>query len=302
MIIVRLEGGLGNQMFQYAMGRHLAELQSTTLKLDVSTFEAYKLHRYSLHCFHIWEHFATQTEIDSHRGDISTNSYKLVTRGLLRRLHINYPTGFVSPDRFVLFEKTFNFDPTYLQRTGPIYVWGYWQTEKYFAAIRDALLREFAIKYRQDLESKRISELIDSTHSVSLHVRRGDYVQDPRTNQVHGACDQSYYQRSVQHIAAHIENPHFFVFSDDPIWVKKELKLGFPTTVVDHNDASRNFEDLRLMSQCKHNIIANSSFSWWGAWLNENPSKIVMAPKQWFADQAREAQAGDIVPEAWTKV
>jgi hypothetical protein len=301
MIIVHLVGGLGNQMFQYALGRHLAEKQSTILKLDVSGFQTYKLRRYGLHCFHIWEHIATQTEIDSlHREN--NRRIKHFVRRVLRKLNSNLANVILPPNPLFFEERYFRFDPVVLQKTAPLYLRGYWQSEKYFSEIQEILRREFEIKYKQDPESRRISDLIQSTNSISLHVRRADYVQDPHINQIYGTCDQSYYDRSIQHLITSVKDPHFFIFSDDPAWVKVGLKLGFPATVVEHNGPFRDYEDLRLMSQCKHNIIANSSFSWWGAWLNENPEKIVIGPQRWFADEERNAQAQDVVPEGWVRL
>ena len=160
--------------------------------------------------------------------------------------------------------------------------------------------REFVIKYQQDAQSQMFSDRIQSTESVSLHVRRADYIQNALTNKIHGTCDQDYYDRAIRYIAERVIDPHFFIFSDEPEWVKENLKIDFPMTVVDCNDASRNYEDLRLMSTCKHNIIANSSFSWWGAWLNPNPDKLVITPEQWFNDKKRNTK--DLIPEQWVKM
>jgi hypothetical protein len=293
MIIVKLLGGLGNQMFQYATARALAEKHSTILKIDVSEFELYKLHRYSLHCFNIWEYLASRTEVE----DIlySANLFKKIKIKSLIKLGIKD-----GRDNSWITEKQFNFSPEILNLPNNILLDGYWQSEKYFADITDILQREFVVKYQQDNHSRQFAELIQNTQSVSLHIRRADYVQNTVTNQIHGICDQDYYACAVRYISERINNPHFFVFSDEPQWAKDNLKLGFPTTIVDCNDASRNYEDLRLMSMCQHNIIANSSFSWWGGWLNSNSDKLVIAPKKWFNDQTRNTK--DIIPERWIKI
>jgi hypothetical protein len=299
MIIVRLSGGLGNQMFQYAVGRQVADRHKTIAKLDVSNFEIYQYRHYSLHCFHICEYIATRAEVESlyRESKLLTN---LFARKIMGRFGIERRYFFRSP--FLVEEKSLSFDATPLQRNGDMYLMGYWQSEKYFYKIRELLLCEFEVKYKQDRHSREISDVIQSTNSISLHVRRADYVQNPHYNKIYGTCDQDYYSRAIQHIVERVSSPHFFLFSDDPDWVKRELKLEFPATVIEHNGPERSYEDLRLMSQCQHNIIANSSFSWWGAWLNQNPHKIVVAPTRWFADEARNAQAGDIVPEAWIKL
>ncbi|MCY7332475.1 MAG: alpha-1,2-fucosyltransferase [Pseudanabaena sp. CAN_BIN31] len=293
MILVKLQGGLGNQMFQYATARRLAEKHSTILKLDLTEFESYKLRKYDLHCFHIWEYLATKSEINdivySHNNLNKFKQKVSLKLGFKKYKNSNW-----------IIEKQFHFDPDILEAPNNILLEGYWQSEKYFADISDILRREFVVKYQQDSQSQRFAELIQSTESVSLHVRRTDYVQNTLTNKIHGTCDQDYYDRSVGYISDRVSNPHFFIFSDEPQWARDNLKLSFPTTIVDCNDSSRNYEDLRLMSMCKHNIIANSSFSWWGGWLNLNPKKLVIAPQKWFNDETRNTQ--DIIPEQWIKM
>lgn len=293
MIIVTLTGGLGNQMFQYATARRLAEQHSTILKLDISGFEQYKLHRYSLHCFHIWEYLATDNEIKNICGE--NNLFRKASKKILSKLK-NLP--YHKPK--ILTEKYFHFDPKILDAPNNILLNGYWQSEKYFSDIPDILRRELVIKYQQDLMSAKFAEQIQKTESVSLHVRRTDYVNNSLTNQIHGTCDKEYYTQAVKYIGDRISDPHFFIFSDEPDWARDNLKLGYPTTIVDCNDASRNYEDLRLMSSCKHNIIANSSFSWWGAWLNQNNHKIVIAPKHWFNDSSKNTK--DLIPDQWIKI
>jgi hypothetical protein len=300
MIVVRLIGGLGNQLFQYALGRHLAEKNSTILKLDISGFEEYKLHRYGLHCFEIWQHIATLEEIETFkRNRVTGNSGVLSKIG--KRLKLSfYPTSEFYKNTIFLKENEFPFNPSVLESRGNIYLEGYWQSEKYFIAIRDILLSEFTYKYEQDAHNKRIAEQIQTTESVSIHIRRGDFVLNPLTNQVHGSCSLEYYRGAVNHIVQKKPDCHFYVFSDDQAWVFENFKLEYPVTLIDHNDASRNYEDLRLMSLCHHNIIANSSFSWWGAWLNKDPGKIVCAPERWFNDPSMETK--DLIPESWVKI
>lgn len=300
MIIVRLIGGLGNQMFQYAVGRHLAEKNSTLLKLDLSGFETCKLRRYELHCFEIGQHVATIEEIETFKRESNTRLSKLIYNIGKKLSFSNYPTSDFYQDNIIINEKHFSFDPSVLEAKGNIYLDGYWQSEKYFSAIRDILLREFTIKYEQDYRNMELAKLIRSTESVSIHIRRGDYVHEPVTNQYHGFCSLDYYQKAVNQIVQKIPNCHFYVFSDDPLWVSENFKLDYPATLVDHNDASTNYEDLRLMSLCRHNIIANSSFSWWGAWLNSNPEKIVCAPERWFNDPTLDTR--DLIPESWIKI
>jgi hypothetical protein len=293
MITVILIGGLGNQMFQYAAARRLAEKHLTILKLDISSFETYKLRKYNLHCFHICECFADNNQV---KDLYKKNSFfKKVGKKITSRLNF-FSYGYPN----VLTEKYFHFDPQILNAPNNVLLDGYWQSEKYFSDITDILRREFVVKYQQDPISAKFAEQIKNTESVSLHVRRTDYVNNLLTSQVHGTCDLKYYAQAVKYIGERKSNPHFFIFSDEPEWARYNLKLGFPTTIVDCNDASRNYEDLRLMSSCKHNIIANSSFSWWGAWLNQNDHKMIIAPKHWFNDLSRDTK--DLIPEQWIKI
>jgi hypothetical protein len=302
MIIVRLIGGLGNQMFQYATARRLAEKHSTIVKLDVSEFETYKLHKYSLHCFHITENLATRNEVKHMLGSASlflmaddNNKIKSLVRKGFKKLSLDKLWS-----NRILVERSLEFNPEILNAPNNILLDGYWQSEKYFLDIKDILHREFYVKYRQSDENQRLTDSIESSNSVSLHVRRGDYVKDLKANQVHGTCTEEYYLKSIDYVSSHVTNPHFFIFSDEPDWARKNLIINHSSTIVDCNDASRNYEDLRLMSMCRHNITANSSFSWWGAWLNSNPNKIVCAPKKWFSTPSYSYK--DLVPTSWIRV
>lgn len=293
MVIVRLIGGLGNQLFQYAAGRHLAILHRTDLKLDITAFENYHWRVYSLKPFQIHEVFATREELAAFRRTPQSGLPRIVS-SVNRRLNPLY--------RFSVLEESHlrPFDPNFSKTHKNVYLDGYWQSQKYFSDIQDVIRQEFCIKYEQDSQSKEIGKMIADTDSVSIHVRLGDYVSNPQINRVHGTCSLEYYQGCVKRIGEKISQPHFFVFSDDPTWVKANLCLDYPMTFVVHNDASRDYEDLRLMSMCKHHIIANSTFSWWGAWLCENPRKIVIAPQKWFGDSS--INADDLIPQGWLRL
>ena len=269
MIIAKLIGGLGNQLFQYAVGRSLSNRYSTELKLDISSFNEYKLHQYSLMEFDVIKNYASQDEI---AGALVYN------------------------------EKQFHYDENFSKYPDNIYLVGYWQTEKYFNHIDDILKKEISVSSNICGKDKEIASLILSSESVCLHIRRGDYVKGSYSDQIFDACDLLYYKNAIEEVSAIIHDPHIFVFSDDHMWVKDNLKLKYKTIFVTHNDASTNYQDLRLMSLCKHNIVANSTFSWWGAWLNDNPAKIVYAPKKWFNSNVRNLDPKDIIPETWIKL
>lgn len=288
-IIVKLIGGLGNQMFQYATARSLAARRGARVALDITGFEHYKLHRYALCYLNVEENLARREDV------------RWLTGGWLARNVVSRLRGVRKTKRFRIFrERIFQFDPSVLELSGNLYLDGYWQSERYFREHAALLRREFRPKGALTQKSEEVAGLIRSCNSVSLHIRRGDYVSNPSTNRTHGTCDLAYYREAATLIAGRAPSPVFFVFSDDHEWVRASLELPYPTTYVAHNDATRNYEDLHLMSLCRHNIVANSSFSWWGAWLNENEEKTVVAPRRWFRDDRLDDR--DVVPAAWTRL
>lgn len=290
MIIVKLIGGLGNQLFQYAAGRKLAELHAAPLKLDLGGFETYRLHKYSLHPFNIREEFASPVEVRrlDWRGQRSARGFCLRAVQMLKPYY----------RRTVFVEASLGpCDPNIFRTPRDVYLDGYWQSEKYFRDIAGIIRREFTVRDEPSPESRRIAAEIQGTESVGIHVRRGDFVWNPETAKFHGLAGPEYYRRGVSEIARQVKNPHLFFFSDDPDWVAENLRFEHPATYVRHNDASRNYDDLRLMSLCRHDVIANSSFSWWAAWLNSNPAKIVCAPRRWISDPGIDAR--DVLPGSW---
>lgn len=173
---------------------------------------------------------------------------------------------------------------------------GYWQCEHYFEDIRALILAEFTPAELPDQINLDVGRKIAQSMSISLHVRRGDYVN----NKFHSFLGLDYYRVAVAEMASKTECPHMFVFTDDPEWCRQNLNISFPYTLVTHNPGPQAYWDIILMSRCKHNIIANSSFSWWGAWLNQNPRKIVIAPKRWFGDPSVDTI--DRVPKGWIRL
>lgn len=286
MIIAHVNGGLGNQLFQYAAGTALARRLGVKLGLDLREFDQNPAHHFALH------HFNTDFETmdagqlppsrhDRPLGHLIWRGFGLKPR-LFRERGLGYNDGFGGLG-----------DGTYLK--------GYWQSERYFGEIEDVIRNDLTIVTEPTEQNRKTLAEIAGEFAVSLHVRRGDYVNDARTNATHGTCSAEYYQRAVQSIADQTgQEPVIFCFSDDPEWVAADVELPFPKRVVSHNDAARNYEDLRLMSACRHHVIANSSFSWWGAWLNPSPDKIVVAPQRWFAH--RDMHNPDIIPSGWIKM
>lgn len=289
MIIVKFIGGLGNQMFQYAFYRFIKEKYGN-VKADITGFETYQLHN----GFELEKIFNLSVEKADFR-DISIVK-ELSSKDILSRVKRKL---FGIRKSHVL-EKDFN-EKILNNEQMNFYLDGYWGSEKYFKGIKDIIHNDFSVKKQPNKQNQIMINKILNSESVSIHIRRGDYVDDKDTNKLFETCSMEYYNSAIVKIKEKFTNPHFFIFSDDPEWTLKNMKISFPTTYVNINGADKDYEDLRLMSLCKHNIIANSTFSWWGAWLNNNPDKIVIAPKKWFADPIRNAKINfdDLYPKDW---
>lgn len=283
MIIIKLKGGLGNQLFQYAFGRFLSIKRNEGVKLDASSLSGPKdtFRTYALDAFNIDLNIATNIEIQKNKYPYAFISkfYILFSQKVLKRYNIGY-------DKYLLKSKNKYFE-------------GYFQSYKYLDPIRDMLLKEITPKESMEDKCKEVLENIKKSNSVSIHIRRGDYVNDEKTKQAHNVCDLEYYKKAINIINDKIENPVFFVFSDDINWVRENLKINAETHYVS-NGIIKDFEELILMSGCKNNIIANSSFSFWGAWLNKNGNKIVIAPKKWH--NKLDSEYKDLLPENWIKI
>ena len=292
MIISQIIGGLGNQMFQYAAGRALSLAREQPLRLDIFGFDGYGLH----HGFELKRVFNCPAEIASEadvRGMLGWQALSLVRRILSR------PGMAALRRKEFIVEPHFHFWSGLSQVPQDCYLAGYWQSEKYFCGASDTIRRDFTFRQPLSPENARLAGQISQVNAVSLHVRRGDYVSNTRNSITHGACALDYYRAAIQYVSGQVEQPHFFIFSDDIAWVKENLKMEMPHRYVDHNHGAESYNDMRLMSLCRHHIIANSSFSWWGAWLNQSASKIVVAPAKWFADGKN---TGDLLPQGWVKL
>ncbi|MES2906967.1 MAG: alpha-1,2-fucosyltransferase [Pseudomonadota bacterium] len=273
---VKLMGGLGNQLFQYATARALAARHSSELILDTSNYLPGGLRRYELAVYPL----SARTK-SSYLKNIMQKAFRKTPDLLYREPH-------------------FYFDAGLQKQKLPLAIEGYWQSEKYFLDIASALRNEIKPEVPLSDENLRIAEKIEKTNSISLHVRRGDYVTNAHTNAYHGTCSLDYYRRAIDFVQQREKNLHFFIFSDDPEWTKENLALDHDTTFVNANTASQGYFDLELMRRCKHHIIANSSFSWWGAWLNPFADKIVVAPQAWFANNDNDTR--DLIPESWVRL
>ena len=290
MITVRLIGGLGNQMFQYAAGRSLALKHACALQLDTADFVGYSLHQ--------GFELASVFGIDCKQADRETRDSLLgwLRHGLVRRLLRRWPVLQIG-DRVLVNEPHFQYWPGWQSLGSSAYLSGYWQSERYFNEFADQIRQDFQFAKPLDPLSVKIAKDMRAGVSVSLHVRRGDYASNPKTTAVHGLCEPQYYAEAIQVLQKRHGSMHLFIFSDDIEWARANLPLGeHPNTFVSHNKGADSWRDMQLMTLCKHHVIANSSFSWWGAWLNSSKSKSVIAPKRWFANGTN---VSDLFPKGW---
>ncbi len=299
-------------MFQYALGLNLAKKNNTDLALD-TTFLSDRFPRkeftyrtFDLDVFTLSPAQISQDETWAGKlrfTTLSKISKKIPIPGLWLGLDFALLTvkKIFGLTKIVKEKKNYVFDPGVLSVKGNNILWGFWQSEKYFEDIAQDIRKKFSFAKKISGEAEKIAQEVKSTNSVSLHVRRGDYVKFENMKKIAGETDISYYTRACSYIAERVPSPNFFVFSDDIAWCRENIKIPFPITYLDEKTAGpKNAYHLELMSLCKHNIIANSSFSWWGAWLNQNPGKIVVAPKKWYATTSSHEE--DIVPETWTRI
>lgn len=296
MISIKLTGGLGNQMFQYSLGRKLSIENEAELILDTSFYRKNKLKIIFKNITKIIFGIFIKNNVKNIFKKIKQNKrqydlkYFELDYKVKKSNKINLP---VVDER-----KEFCFDENILKFGDNFAYSGYFNTEKYFDNIQDIIRDDFKLKkFYDEILPIPLREKIRQTTSVSIHVRRGDYVNVKNINKYHGVCEEEYYMRAVNLMRSKLSNLSFFVFSDDIDWCKKNLKFMEETTFV---SGLKNYEDLILMSECKHNIIANSTFSWWGAWLNKNVNKIIIAPKNWLA--STNIETSDLLLKTWIKI
>jgi hypothetical protein len=290
LIVVEIIGGLGNQMFQYAAATTLACRLGAALRLDVGGFADYPLRRFELGEWRVPVEIATADEVRlARRDDLPRRLVRRLAR-LARR-----------PVCDVYVEPSFHCDDSFFDLRPPIWLRGYFQSPRYFAGNEDAIRRGFTLRDELSSDAAALSAAIAATPMpVSLHVRRGDYVTNAHTKSVHDSVDVAYYRRAIEIIDALTAGAaHYFIFSDDPDYVRATYGELRRHTVID-GSGRRPHEDMILMSQCRHNVIANSSFSWWGAWLNANPDRRVVAPRAWSTrPHLIKISLADLHPEGW---
>lgn len=294
-MIIQLSGGLGNQMFQYAFGKALELSRKEKVYYDISAFVNPRFQKGTTRRFY---------ELDIFFKQLPTADQTL----LYRIIQPEKKYGFYLY-RFLLSAKLLNpltekspflVDKDLLHSIGKhSIVQGYFQTEDYFKKYEPEIRKAFTFKRELSPNSEKYAATIKKINAVSLHIRRGDYINNKRVYKYHGVCSEEYYRNAIAYMKERVADPTFFIFSDDLEWVQKQpLFHNVSSVFVSGNKDGKSYEDMRLMSLCKHHIIANSTFSWWGAWLNSSKTKIVIAPQQWFQTK----DSGNLIPGNWVKL
>lgn len=292
MIVSTILGGLGNQMFQYAAGRALAVLRDEPFLVDLSGFSSYTLHQgYEL--LRVFGLEVGSASLNDLREILGWRTDPLVRKVLKRSIFSS-----LRGSHFAI-EPHLNYWPGLESMTSPVYMTGYWQSARYFEHCEGVIREDFRFRHTLEGRNRELVARMADCQSVSVHIRRGDYVTHPATSKILHVCSLNYYREAIRRITSQIPDAVFFVFSDDMKWVRQQVDFLPRSVLIDHNLGQDSYRDMQLMSSCRNHIIANSSFSWWGAWLNSNPDKIVIAPKEWFKNGVDD---GDLVPPQWFRL
>ena len=286
MIVLKMSGGLGNQMFQYAAALQLATRVSTEIKFDLSDYTFHPDRHFSLDVFGIQKLEYRQIW-----------PLRMMTNfRLFRRLGWDQ----IQPSFKVYLEPHFHYDPNFENLRDQTYMIGYFQTEKYFSNIREQLRKTFRFQIKKQDLTMFFEKKIRTTNAVSLHIRRGDYVSNPKALEFHGLMSNEYYSSAIKKVQELRGQCTFFVFSDDSDWAKNWATHHLPKdSIIVSSAETHDSDEMYLMSLCRYHIMANSSFSWWASWLNENPDKLTIAPQSWFKDKSYKTD--DLYIPQWIK-
>jgi hypothetical protein len=288
MLIVRIIGGLGNQMFQYAAGRALAAKYGVPLKLDLRWMQGYH-HRYFL-----LDKFPILVETPSWKERL-----KFTWFPFRRRPFFFYSKIIRRFNHLLYIEPSFSYNPAFWNLGPEIFLFGYFQSPKYFGEYELLIRKDFTYSVNEYLYSKEILDAIHTKGSTALHIRRGDYVKHKATSCSIGICNLDYYIRAVKYLEQIIK-VRLIVFSDDIEWCKQNVK--FNNTIFVEQQYNSPLDDMFLAAQCENMIISNSTFAWWCAWLNPHPTKIVVAPKQWFKNEEMNNKTYDLISQKWVRL
>nr|WP_262902924.1 alpha-1,2-fucosyltransferase [Salegentibacter lacus] len=286
---------MGNQMFQYATARVLAKRNKSIILLDDSF--------YSKKTGNL-QKFPRQLDLkifDKSLLIVTALQKKKFTElsfhnRIKKKLGFNYPKIYKEP--------TFRFNDQLFQMSSPVYLKGYFQSYKYFENEEKFIQGLFVFPEEYlNKNDRELKDYICNQKTVSIHIRRGDYVENQQTQEFHGNCTLEYYNKAILHLTKQFDNLNLIFFSDDIAWVKENFKaISHKKLFITGNENQNSWKDMYLMSLCNHHIIANSSFSWWGAWLNKKPGKQVIAPAKWFSNTEQEKKTVDLIPPGWLRI
>lgn len=286
-VIVGLTGGLGNQLFQYAAARSLSLKLGINLEIEHSRFlgdRSYELANFD---------FSDSIKSYADKAWLPRFLVSIINRLAKRFLTKHKGLSIYS-------EPHFHYDPHFQGISEPVFLDGYFQSEKYFMNYAEIIRKDLSAPKSYPAQCLSVIDKMNQQDAVAVHIRRGDYVSIKENSKIYHSQPIAYYQDAIALILIKVKNPRCFIFSDDPDWVKKNVLINIPWELVDINSSKDVYWDLMLMRQCKHFVIANSSLSWWGAWLGSYPRKIVIAPKDWFKSDDKDT--GDLIPESWIRL
>lgn len=278
-IIVRLKGGLGNQLFQYYTAYNLAKEKNYILVLDTCYLKNDNLRDFSLHHLNI--------------------NFPVIKNNYYRKFFILFNS--IREFSFPFFHHEtieYYFDENLKNINKSIILNGYYQHEKYFLKIKNEINNDFNFLSKK-IKNKNILDMMKNNNSIALHIRRGDYIKDSSTYEKHGVCDLSFYDQAINYFSKN--NPYFFIFSDDIEWCKNNISINGKFIFVS-DICSSDIEEFLLMQNCKNFIISNSTFSWWAAWLATNNTKIIICPKNWFKDERLNTLSKELIPKNWLRI
>ena len=279
-IRIKLTGGLGNQMFQFATGFAIAKKNNVRLSLDLN----YINQRQLFNGFELDKVFDIYSKVSFLNKALSLQSINF--KEILNKIDVTF---------YNFKEPHFHYTSKILDIPKHSFLDGYWQSELYFKDYAKEIRKIFYFSDHLDKQNHLISNDINQSNSISIHIRRGDFLL--KRNDNHYINLKEYYLKAINESSKFFKNPKYFIFTDDPSWVTDNFVLDHSYFIVAVNQDTKSFYDMHLMSLCKSNIIANSSFSWWGAWLNNKKDKIIYAPKNWFKDKS--ISTDDLIPSSW---
>ena len=288
-VIVKIQGGMGNQLFQYATAKALALRLGVELVLDLNWY----IEKNNSHCKFVLDRFNLEDKTFT-----SSDKLPVIIRKVFYKIAEKLsPLGGTLP---VLKDVDFKFNSNLLNLQHPVFLDGYWQNELYFREYRQELINIFDIKSEINIETKQLLETITDSNSICIHIRRGDYITNTKAANINGICSKDYYYQAINILTKNIDSPICYIFSDEPQWAKVNLEFEYQSVFVDINSKDNPELDFLLMRSCKYFIIANSTFSWWAAWLASFKEKKVIAPKTWFLNDILNKNMK--LPENWIRI